>query len=75
MAELPGIRRVEQIMGMPIVVDVRDDEVDDELLDEVVRLVPRGRRDVQHLQGRQRDQPPEPRRARAARVQRGRALA
>ena len=34
-AELPGIRRVEQIMGMPIVVDVRDDEADDELLDEV----------------------------------------
>src|SRR2546430_8139503 len=26
---LPGTRRVEQIMGMPIVVDVRDDDVDD----------------------------------------------
>ena len=38
-----------------------------------VRLVPRGRRGLQHLQGRQRDQPPEPRRARAARVPRGRA--
>ena len=25
-ADLPGLRRVEQIMGMPIVVDVRDDE-------------------------------------------------
>ena len=34
-AELPGIRRVEQIMGMPIVVDVRDDEVDEALLDEL----------------------------------------
>jgi len=32
-AELPGIRRVEMIMGMPIVVDVRDDGADDELLD------------------------------------------
>ena len=25
-ADLPGLRRVEQIMGMPIVVDIRDDE-------------------------------------------------
>ncbi len=33
-AGLPGRRRVEQIMGMPIVVDVRDD-VDDRLLDVV----------------------------------------
>ena len=33
MAELPGIRRVEMIMGMPIVVDVRDDGVGDGLLD------------------------------------------
>jgi thiamine biosynthesis lipoprotein len=32
---LPGIRRVEQIMGMPIVVDVRDDDVDDAALDHV----------------------------------------
>jgi thiamine biosynthesis lipoprotein len=31
---LPGVRRVEQIMGMPIVVDVRD-EVDDEIVDAV----------------------------------------
>ena len=34
MAELPGFRRVEEIMGMPIVVDVRDD-VEEALLDEV----------------------------------------
>ena len=34
MTELPGVRRVEQIMGMPIVVDVRD-EVGDEPLVEV----------------------------------------
>jgi thiamine biosynthesis lipoprotein len=33
-AELPGTRRVEEIMGMPIVVDVRDD-VEGSLLDEV----------------------------------------
>ena len=33
MAEVPGIRRVEMIMGMPIVVDVRDDGAGDELLD------------------------------------------
>ena len=33
--ESPGVRRVEQIMGMPIVVDVRDDDVDDALLDQV----------------------------------------
>jgi FAD:protein FMN transferase len=32
---LPGVRRVEQVMGMPIVVDVRDDEPDDEVLDEL----------------------------------------
>jgi FAD:protein FMN transferase len=32
---LPGVRRVEQIMGMPIVVDVRDDDPDDEALDEL----------------------------------------
>jgi thiamine biosynthesis lipoprotein len=32
---LPGIRRVEQIMGMPIVVDVRDDDVDEAALDHV----------------------------------------
>jgi hypothetical protein len=32
-AGLPGRRRVEQIMGMPIVVDARDDDLDDELLD------------------------------------------
>jgi FAD:protein FMN transferase len=31
----PGIRRVEQIMGMPIVVDVRDEDTDDETLERV----------------------------------------
>jgi len=31
----PGARRVEQIMGMPILVDVRDDGVDDRALDAV----------------------------------------
>jgi FAD:protein FMN transferase len=32
-AALPGIRRVEQLMGMPIVIDLRDDGADDELFD------------------------------------------
>jgi thiamine biosynthesis lipoprotein len=32
--EAPGVRRVEQIMGMPILVDVRDD-VDEDVLDTV----------------------------------------
>jgi len=32
---LPGVRRVEQIMGMPIVVDVRDADVDEAALDHV----------------------------------------
>lgn len=32
---LPGTRRVEQIMGMPIVVDIRDDFVDEQMLDVV----------------------------------------
>ena len=31
----PAVRRVEQIMGMPIVVDVRDDGADEAALDEV----------------------------------------
>jgi thiamine biosynthesis lipoprotein len=35
LATLPGARRVEQIMGMPIVVDVRDERVDDAVLDAV----------------------------------------
>jgi FAD:protein FMN transferase len=30
---VPGIRRVEHVMGMPVVVDVRDDEVGEEALD------------------------------------------
>ena len=34
MTELPGVRRVEQIMGMPILVDVRED-VDEAVVDEV----------------------------------------
>ncbi|HEV7134959.1 MAG TPA: FAD:protein FMN transferase [Gaiellaceae bacterium] len=33
LAALPGIRRVENVMGMPVVVDVRDDAVDDGMLD------------------------------------------
>ncbi|HWX09750.1 MAG TPA: FAD:protein FMN transferase [Gaiellaceae bacterium] len=32
-AELPGVRRVEHIMGMPIVLDVRDEDVDEDALD------------------------------------------
>lgn len=32
---VPGVRRVEQIMGMPIVVEVRDEDVDPIVLDEV----------------------------------------
>jgi len=32
--DLPGIRRVEHVMGMPIIVDVRDAEFDEEALDE-----------------------------------------
>jgi thiamine biosynthesis lipoprotein len=33
--ELPGVRRVEQIMGLPIVVDIRDDADGDAALDAV----------------------------------------
>jgi FAD:protein FMN transferase len=32
---LPGVRRVEQVMGMPILVDVRDDDVDEAGLNHV----------------------------------------
>src|SRR6476661_1396209 len=35
LATLPGARRVEHIMGMPIVVDVRVEVVDDAVLDEM----------------------------------------
>lgn len=35
LAALPGTRRVEHIMGMPIVLDVRDDDVDDGVLDDM----------------------------------------
>ena len=34
-AELPGVRRAEHVMGMQIVVDVRDPDVDNGLLDSV----------------------------------------
>jgi thiamine biosynthesis lipoprotein len=34
-ATLPGVRRVEHIMGMPIVVDVRDEGVDEVVLERV----------------------------------------
>ena len=33
--ELPGIRRVEQIMGLPVVVDVRDDDEAGSVLDQL----------------------------------------
>jgi thiamine biosynthesis lipoprotein len=33
--ELPGVRRVEQVMGLPVVVDVRDDSDAGKALDEV----------------------------------------
>ncbi len=39
---LPGVRRVEQIMGMPIVLDVRDERPDEDAIDDVfdwLRLV------------------------------------
>jgi len=32
-AVVPGVRRVEHIMGMPVVVDVRDDDVDESVLE------------------------------------------
>jgi FAD:protein FMN transferase len=32
-AVVPGVRRVEHIMGMPVVVDVRDDDVDENILE------------------------------------------
>ncbi len=35
MRDLPGVRRIEHVMGMPVVADVRDDEVDESLLDDV----------------------------------------
>ena len=31
----PGLQRVEQVMGMPVIVDVRDDHVGDDAIDEV----------------------------------------
>jgi FAD:protein FMN transferase len=35
MPALPGVRRVEQVMGMPVIVDVRDEEVAPPALDDV----------------------------------------
>jgi FAD:protein FMN transferase len=35
MPGLPGTRRVEHVMGMPVIVDVRDDEVGERPIDEV----------------------------------------
>ncbi len=35
MPEPPGTRRVEQIMGMPIIIDARDNDIDERLLDNV----------------------------------------
>lgn len=35
MSQLPGIRRVEHVMGMPVVADVRDEHAAESLLDEV----------------------------------------
>ena len=35
LATLPGVRRVEHIMGMPVVVDVRDEHVDEGVLDDM----------------------------------------
>ena len=73
-AELPGIRRVEMIMGMPIVVDVRDDDAGDELLDPVFDWF----REVDAVFSTYKDDSEisrlEPRRARAARMPAGRAL-
>ena len=35
MHNLPGVRRIEHVMGMPVIADVRDEGFDDEILDEV----------------------------------------
>jgi FAD:protein FMN transferase len=35
MPELPGVRRVEHVMGMPVVADLRDDDVDARVLDDL----------------------------------------
>ena len=37
MVELPGTRQVEHVMGMPVIVDVRDEEIGQALLDSVFR--------------------------------------
>ena len=41
----PGLRRVEHVMGMPVIVDVRDEHVGDDAIDEVFDWFRRGRRD------------------------------
>ena len=58
-------RRVEHVMGMPVVVDVRDG--DRRRARPRLRVAALRRRDVQHLPRGQRDPPPRPRRARASR--------
>ncbi|MGH3051218.1 MAG: FAD:protein FMN transferase [Gaiellaceae bacterium] len=35
MPPLPGVRRVEHVMGMPVIADLRDDDVDPAVLDDV----------------------------------------
>jgi hypothetical protein len=54
-------------MGIPVGIDVRDAWVDPRVLDRRLRVAALGRRDVQHLSPRQRDQPPGRRDAGAAR--------
>ena len=57
---LPGLRRVEHVMGMPIVVDIRDDDVAAGALDEVFDWFRAVDATLQHLQGRERDLPAQP---------------
>ena len=63
-ATLPGIRRVEHVMGMPIVDRSPRRGRRRGSPGRRVRRVPRGRRALQHLSGRQRDHAHQPRRAR-----------
>ena len=66
-ATLPGIRRVEHVMGMPIVDRRARRGRRWRSPGRRVRRVPRGRRALQHLSRRQRDHAHQPRRARARR--------
>ena len=50
-------------MGMPVIVDVRDEHVGDDAIDDVFDWLRARRRAVQHVQARQRDLPHRPRRA------------